>query len=336
MAQNRSRPHSTSRRRASPSPRPRPGSPPGGRPRVVVVAKRTEYSRFVEEEHDPHVLRLLRRKDPSVARWKSAHRAHVKTLAVVERELKSLGARTWVLHGPRVIFDASDAALVVTVGGDGTLLAASHHLSKVPVLGINSSPDHSVGFFCPGYEENAPELLRSALEGTLGGVTLQRMQVELNGRVVSRRVLNETLFCHVTPAAATRYILKYGRKTEEQLSSGFWIGTAAGSTGAIHSAGGEVLPLTSDELQLVAREPFIGFGRHYSMTKVRVASGRRITAISKMHDACMFLDGPFQRVSVRLGDQASFSVSDEPVTVLGLDGRAPLRPIRIRRRARKK
>src|SRR5690606_21470648 len=36
-------------------------------PRFVVVSKRTYYSRFVEEERDPHVLRLIKRKDPTVA-----------------------------------------------------------------------------------------------------------------------------------------------------------------------------------------------------------------------------------------------------------------------------
>ena len=46
------------------------------------------------------------------------------------------------------MFDASDADLVVAVGGDGTLLAASHNVVDVPILGVNSAPGHSVGFFC--------------------------------------------------------------------------------------------------------------------------------------------------------------------------------------------
>ena len=299
--------------------------------RVVVLAKRSEYSRYVEEEHDPHVLRLLKMRHPSVARWRSAHAAHTKTLEAVERTLKRLGARPWVLHGPRIVFDASDAALVVTVGGDGTLLAASHHVYEVPILGINSSPDHSVGFFCPGHLGNLDAILGAALAQSLPSVTLARMQVSVNGRVVSRRVLNEGLFCHSVPAAASRYILRYGRRTEEQLSSGFWVSTAAGSTGATRSAGGDVLPLTSTALQLVAREPFIGLGRRYHMTKVTVADGA-ITALSKMHDGRLFLDGPFQSISVRLGNEVTFQLSSEPLTVLGLDHQRNRGPIRLKRR----
>lgn len=290
-------------------------------PRVVVVVKRTLYSRHVEDEDDPEVRRLLRRRDPSVARWHTAHREHVATLAAVRRTLEQLGARVWVLHGPRVVFDASDAALVVTVGGDGTLLAASHHVGEAPILGVNSSPRSSVGFFCASQRGDVRTMLARALKGDVPSVRLARMQVAVNGRVVSRRVLNEVLFCHATPAAASRYILRYERRSEEQVSSGFWIGTAAGSTGALHSAGGKILPLGSKRLEAVVREPFAGGGARYRMTKVLVEPGRDLTAVSKVRDACLFLDGPFRRVAIGLGDNVSFTVSNEPLRVLGLTAR---------------
>lgn len=290
-------------------------------PRVVVVVKRTPFSRYVEEENDPEVVRLIRRRDPSVAQWVRAHREHVSTLRVVERALKKIGARAWVLHGPRVVFDAGDASLVVTVGGDGTLLAASHNVGTAPLLGVNSSPGSSVGFFCAAVRDNVGDMLRRALDRRLPSVELTRMKVTVNGRVASRRVLNEALFCHETPAAASRYILHYGRAREEQLSSGFWVGTAAGSTGVLRSAGGRLLPLSSKALQLVVREPFIGMGAPYRMTNVVAPSGGEVVAVSKMRDACLFLDGPFLRIAVRLGDRIQFAASEEPIRVLGITTR---------------
>ncbi|HVU04489.1 MAG TPA: NAD(+)/NADH kinase [Polyangiaceae bacterium] len=288
-------------------------------PRVVVVVKRTLYARFVEDENDPVVRRLLRRNDPSVARWRTAHREHLGTLHEVERALDRLSARVWVVHGPRVVFDASDAALVVTVGGDGTLLAASHHVGAVPILGVNSSPNSSVGFFCGSRKENVAAKLEKALDGELPSVRLSRMRVAVNGRIVSRRVLNEALFSHTIPAAASRYLLRHGRRMEEQVSSGFWISTAAGSTGALHSAGGKVMPLGSKRLEVVVREPL---ARHrYKMTNFFVEPGSELTAINKMRDARLFLDGPFRTVNVHLGDQVSFAASEEPVRVLGLTSR---------------
>jgi NAD+ kinase len=290
-------------------------------PRVVLVVKKTPYSRYVEDENDPEVLRLVNRKDPSVAMWVSSHRAHVATLSVVERALKARGARVWKLHAPRAVFDAGDAALVVTVGGDGTLLAASHHVGSTPIIGVNSSPHSSVGFFCASHRGNVESMLARALAGKMRALKLSRMTVRQNGRVISRRVLNEALFCHETPAAASRYVVTYGARHEEQVSSGFWVGTAAGSTGAIHSAGGDILPLGSRRLELVVREPFAGGGFTYKMTKLFCAPDKAITVTSKMRDAVLFLDGPFQRTAVRLRDRLEFKVSDDPLYVLGLTPR---------------
>lgn len=291
------------------------------RPRVIVLVKKTLYRRHVEEEGDTEIQRLIRKKDPSVANWVTSHREHEATLAEVESALAELGARAWVLRGPRTVFDASDAALVVTVGGDGTLLAASHHVAAVPVLGVNSAPQSSVGFFCAATRKTVRDMLARALRGDLGSLCLARMRVTLNGRVVSERVLNEALFCHETPAAATRYVLIQGKRREEQISSGFWVGTASGSTGALHSAGGDVLPLESQELQLIVREPFLAGASRLKMTKLRVPAHQEVSAISKISDACLFLDGPFQRVKVGLGDRVSFGLSKEPVRVLGLSPR---------------
>ena len=64
---------------------------------------------------------------------------------------RSVHACLSVLHQAKVEFQVvrrealppaiSDVDLVVTVGGDGTLLETSHHLSQeIPVLGVNSDP----------------------------------------------------------------------------------------------------------------------------------------------------------------------------------------------------
>jgi NAD+ kinase len=288
------------------------------RPKVVIVAKRTALQRYVEEGRDPRVRRLLERSDPSVKRWRNAHDDHINALKLVEQTLKDLGANTWLVSGAGGQFDSRGLAFVVSVGGDGTLLAASHNVSNVPVLGVNSSPNHSIGFFCAARRSNVKELLKKALSGTLPSVELARMQVEVNRRVVSKRVLNEALFCHDIPAATSRYIIRFGRRREEQRSSGLWVGTAAGSTGALRSAGGRVMPLTARELQVITREPFAGDRIDYELCRFLVPEKKRVTVQNKMHDACLFLDGPFKRVTVALGETMHFSVSDEPLNVLAL------------------
>jgi NAD+ kinase len=288
---------------------------------VIVVVKRSAYGRYLEEERDPRVAELLARRDPTVQRWPRAHREHVKTVELVLEALDRLGARVSVVRRSHARFDATRAALVVAVGGDGTLLAASHNVGTTPILGINSSPEHSVGFFCAGQPTTASKMLALALDRELPKLALTRMTVAKNGQVQSRRVLNEALFCHASPAATSRYILRYGALREEQRSSGFWIGPAAGSTAAQRSAGGRVLPLGSRQLQLVVREPYVPVGKRYRLGRALVKPQRTIHAHSKMQHACMFLDGPHYRIPLAVGDVASFAASDEPLLLLGLEQR---------------
>jgi NAD+ kinase len=290
-------------------------------PRVIVCAKRTAYRRYIEDEQDPRAQKLLRKRDPSVARWLAAHRDHMRTLDTVLGALEKMGARAVLLERAHVAFDTADAALVVTVGGDGTLLAASHNVGGVPILGVNSAPASSVGFFCAAQRSTARSMIQRTLDGTLPRLVLARMAVAVNGRIRSKRVLNEALYSHCSPAATSRYILRFGRVHEEQRSSGFWIGPAAGSTAAQKSAGGKVLPLASRELQLVSREPYKRAGERYRLTRVVVPESTHLEAQSMMQDACMFFDGPYTRISVRLGDVVRFQVSEEPLTVCGLTAR---------------
>jgi NAD+ kinase len=256
-----------------------------------------------------------------VRSWVEGHREHQKTVETVERVLTRLGVHVHLVRRAHAQFDASDAALVVAVGGDGTLLAASNNLDAVPILGVNSAPRHSVGFFCAARRSTFSTLVTQALEGKLAGVTLTRMQVSVAGRVRASRILNDALFAHVSPAATSRYVLRLGNHSEEQRSSGFWIGPAAGSTAAQRSAGGRVQPLSSRKLQLVVREPYVPAGTPYRLTRRLIAPGETVTARSNMDEAALWLDGPHRQVPVRLGDVLEFSTSDEPLRVLGIKSR---------------
>jgi NAD+ kinase len=275
------------------------------RPRVAVVVKRTTYRKFVLEVHDPLIARLLRRRDPSVGRLKQSHEDHESTTREVEEALDDLGAEVVFRGGPRARVPAR-TDLVVTVGGDGTLLAASHLIGDgTPLLGINSAPGHSVGFFCGATKGTVRQTLERALAGELSATELTRMRVELNGKVLHARVLNEALFCHSSPAATSRYILKLPAGEEEQRSSGLWIGPAAGSTAAQRSAGGKVLPLESTRIQYVVREPYTPAGGRFRYARGFIDAGEELELRSKMREAKVFLDGHRIVHSVTLGAGAT-------------------------------
>ena len=290
-------------------------------PRVAVVVKRTTYRKFVVEEHDERIARLLRRHDPTVSSLKKSNEDHDATLREVEEALEELGANVLHQAGWRARIPQR-VDLVVTVGGDGTLLAASHQIGRgIPLLGVNSAPDHSVGFFCGANKGNVKTAIAKALAGELPRCDLTRMRVDLNGKCVHARVLNEALVCHASPAATSRYILRLssngGTLEEDQRSSGMWIGPAAGSTAAQRSAGGKVLPLESRKIQYVVREPYTPAGGHFRFAKGLLAEDARLTIHSKMREAKLFIDGRIVH-SFTIGDVLVMRRSEETLTVLGI------------------
>ncbi len=292
--------------------------------RILVLVKRSSYRLYVEEEPDPLIASLIARHDPTVSRLKKSHEDHEETKREVRAALTALGTEAQFVDGPRSrvdgVFD-----LVVTIGGDGTLLAASHQLGpETPILGVNSAPRHSVGFFCGTRKGSVRKALDSALRGTMKRATLSRMKVVLNDVCLHKRVLNDVLFCHSVPAATSRYILSIRSREggpareEEQRSSGIWVGPAAGSTAAQRSAGGHVLPLTSRRIQYVVREPYTPRGRALGLAVGTVDQSGSIHLRSKMRDAKIYLDGHHIVHDVTMGDVLVMTRSDETLTVLGL------------------
>jgi NAD+ kinase len=292
--------------------------------RVCVVLKRTSWRRWVDEEHDERTHELLAAGDEVVGRMRASHADHMQTIAELQAALAELDAAATWHERPHEFHAPPDAELVVVVGGDGTLLAASHGVGpNVPLLGVNSAPGYSVGFFCGASKGNVGQALAAALAGSLRATELSRMRVTLNGDPLHDRVLNEALFCHACPAATSRYILRVldgtaVRAEEDQTSSGVWVGPAAGSTAAQRSAGGQVLPLTSSELQYVVREPYRPYDEVLNMTIGRVAESQSLAIKSRMHKAALFLDGEHIVHHVAIGDVVTLHRSAEALRVLGL------------------
>jgi NAD+ kinase len=298
-------------------------------PRVAVVLKRSYWRKWVEERHDALIESLIEAGDETVSRMRPGHLDHTAAVEETRRALADLTIEPSWYDRPHDFRLVDGWDLVVTVGGDGTLLAASHGIGPgIPLLGVNSAPAHSVGFFCGASKGGVRKALEGALEGKLRRTELTRMRVELNGSCLHARVLNEALFCHASPAATSRYFLRVidhlspgaprVREEEEQKSSGLWVGPAAGSTAAQRSAGGRILPLASTSLQYVVREPYVPSGEALRMVLGLVDEGFALAIRSKMRQARLFLDGDHIVHQVTIGDLVTMRRSDESLVVLGL------------------
>jgi len=291
------------------------------RPKVLVVYKKSTYQRYAGRAQE-RIKDLIEHSDVSVEGLLHEHEIHQETLRQAKAALRDLGAQAVLRYRPEPLPEEGAWDLIVTLGGDGTLLWASHLAdSSTPMLAINSAPDTSVGYFCAGDGHNVREVLAAALEGSLKASRLARMRVDVGDTVISTRVLNDALYCHESPAATSRYILEYAGDQERQMSSGVWIGPAAGSTAAIRSAGGKVLPTGSQKIQFVIREPYRGVDNKYRLVKGMVPPGEELKITSRMTKGRIFLDGTQKVYSIGIGDRIRMTLSDEPLTLLGLDRR---------------
>lgn len=283
--------------------------------RVLVIYKKSVYRTHVEERPSSRVRELLASKSPVVDKVVRAHEEHAGTLQTVRRTLEALGVQA-TFRFRRDVGETDGFDLVVTIGGDGTLLWVSHFVTSTPVLCVNSAPRDSVGFFAGATARNVEERLAAAIAGRLHATLLQRMAVAIDERVIEKRVLNDVLLSHENPAGMSRYTIQHGRRVEDQKSSGIWIGPAAGSTAAQRSAGGRVLPARSRKIQYVVREPYDPYDR-YRLVRGLVRPGERFSVLSRMHQAHLYVDGPYRYHRVRLGEAVSFSLGPAPLTLLG-------------------
>jgi NAD+ kinase len=278
----------------------------------------------VREGRSRRMRRLLEEGDRTVETLKRTHHDHVLTIQTVRAALGLLGVRAsfrYLLSRP----NASGYDLVVTLGGDGTLLWASHSVGpETPMLAINTAPKSSVGYFCAADASDLGDVLRDAIAGRLKATTLTRMRVVVDGEVASERVLNDVLFSAASPAATTRCIVSFRGREENQKSSGVWVGPAAGSTAAQRSAGGKVLPIASQRIQYVVREPYVDRDRKYRLVQGTFGPREFLEIRSKTADGCMWIDGPHREHKAPWGSVIRLSSSDEPLSILGLrlrDGR---------------
>ncbi len=292
--------------------------------RALVVVKRTAYDRYVRQAGMPRVLELLARNDRSVARLRRSDEHHQRTVEEVRQALDALGVRA-TFRSRDTLEVPPEVDLVMTVGGDGTLLAVSHNVRDTPMFGVNSAPEDSVGYLCAAKMGDVRAHLEKVLLGQAPRVRLARMQVSVDGEVLHRRILNDALYAHPHPANTSRYLLghpRLGDELEEQKSSGLWVSTAAGSTAAIRSAGGRAMPLGSRQLQFVVREPYEGPGTRYALTRGFVRPGESLTVLNKLREARIYVDGPRIAFPLEMGQLVRFAVSDEPLVLMGLSARA--------------
>ena len=280
--------------------------------KVLVIPKRSALERVLQQKKLP-------RGAPVFKTLRATAREHTETLKLVRNVLARRGIETTLvkrtgLNNLKIPFHQYD--LVITVGGDGTLLNVSHYLMDTPILGVTSSPLTSVGVLCGSNRADFEKVIDGIIEGSAKQVELQRIQVKIDGAPIPVPALNDVLFANQFPAATTRYKLTIKNKSEEQKSSGIWIATAAGSTAASMSAGGPVLPIRSSKLVFVVREPFFN-KKKQRIIKGVLNPGEKFSILSTTIGAAVFIDGQPPSYPVGFNQTISICLHPHPIRIFG-------------------
>lgn len=278
---------------------------------VLVLHKKSIYQIQAEEFKDERFIELLNQGHESVRRVKIAHEEHMATIAAVKQELDKRGIKHKQLARVDLNFPVMDADLMISVGGDGTFLDASHFLEGVPLLGVNSSSSSSFGHFCLAKEINFGAVLDGIMDDTIKLEKILRMELTLNDKKLTQRPLNEILISHSHPAATSRYLLEIDGEKEEQRSSGIWIGTPAGSTGSLRSAGGVVQKITEEKLQYIVREPYIRPNDYFSHLSGFLTREQKMEIVCQMRTGKVFIDGQHIEYEFHLGDKLTVQASPQ-------------------------
>lgn len=276
---------------------------------VLIVFKKTTFQLQVEEYQEPRFLKLIDEGHQVVKRVRLAHEEHNRCLKKVQSVLNDAGISYDAL--PRISLNehVANVDMVISVGGDGTFLDASHHLNGVRLLGVNSSRSSSFGHFCLANEDNFAQILSDIQNDKLAPHDLMRLQVKRNGRVLPEPVLNEVLICHENPAGTSRYFINLAGITEEQRSSGVWIGPPSGSTGVLKAAGGKVQGICDRQFQFIVREPGERPAESWKLIKGLVNEGQEIKLTSQMRTGVIYIDGSHISYPFALGDEIVIAAS---------------------------
>ncbi|PKI60066.1 hypothetical protein CRG98_019551 [Punica granatum] len=218
--------------------------------------------------------------------------------------------------------------LVVTVGGDGTLLQASHFMDdSVPVLGVNSDPTkaeeveefsnkfdatRSTGYLCASTIGNFEQILDEVLEGRSAPSELSRLSIQVNAESLPSYALNDILIAHPCPAAVSRFSFRIKNDAGpcspivNCRSSGLRVSTAAGSTAAMLSAGGVKMPILSRDIQYMVREPILP-GASSSLMRGFVKPGQSMGTSWFCKEGVIYIDGSHECHQIKHGDTIEIS-----------------------------
>jgi len=174
--------------------------------------------------------------------------------------LRKKGVKTHDIHRRNLTGNMiTKTDLIITIGGDGTYLRASHFVfDSTPILGINPDPTRKEGFYTSINYNDILKKIDQIVNHDFNIIPLLRLKAYISGECIGDLALNEFYFGKATGYHMSKYEIKVKNKVEIQKSSGVLIGTPQGSHSWIGSAGGKKQEISDNKYQFYVREPYEG------------------------------------------------------------------------------
>jgi NAD kinase len=206
-----------------------------------------------------------------------------------------------------------DVKQVIAIGGDGTILSASHFIKDKPILAVNSQPENSVGALTTINLENLNEKIQQIKENKHQEEKLERIQAFINDKPLDCLALNEIFLANEKAYHISKYKIKYQNKEEEQLSSGLIFSTGTGSTAWFKSAGGTPFSPQEKFIKMITREPYIHNKKsnEYNLTNLSINENEEIE-ITALTDSILVLDS-IREHKIKANDKIKIKISEFPL-----------------------
>jgi NAD+ kinase len=204
-----------------------------------------------------------------------------------------------------------DVDMIISSGGDGTLLRTLQHTEK-PVIGINAG---SLGFLTEIPPDNINEALDHLVNGKYQIETRSKLKTILNGDELPDAT-NEAVIATSIPSKIQEFEFFIDMEWAQTIrADGIIISTPTGSTSYALSAGGCVLDPRLNALEIIPISPFRINSRPIIIPDISVISLR---IAHKTRGANLVLDGYF-RTSIKSKDELLFTRSKKVAKFIRFD-----------------
>jgi len=212
--------------------------------KILVVTKKTRLDYYINS-YGAEAEKILKSKKIDYESYMKEQENHYSTLKTVEDVIKKHALNYEIALKDYLKEDNfRDISLVISVGGDGTFIDASHFINdKIPLLGVNSNPlpdgkfdvSYSIGHYLSTKKEDFAEKFRMLLNGNYKIREQKRVQAKLNTITGIPPAINEVYLGKYCIMDASRYEITINSsdelRQEQQISNGVIISSIDGWSG---------------------------------------------------------------------------------------------------------